>query len=271
MTALYIILGLAVVVCGGYILMIRCRKGHPGLEALQGHSYAHRGLHGNGIPENSMTAFRLALEKGYGIELDVHLMKDGTLAVIHDASLLRTAGVDVKIEDLTLEDLDNYRLEGTEEKIPLFDEVLDLFEGKAPMIIELKAHGNAGPLTEAVCNRLERYSGVFCLESFDPRCIYWLKKNRPQLIRGQLSEDYSKNPKRHAPAALEFLLAHQLENFLTVPDFVAYRFSDRNLLGVRLVRKIWGAQGVTWTIKSQEDHDAAVAEGFLPIFEGFEP
>ena len=159
MTALYIILGLAVAVCGGYLLMIRCRKGHPGLEALQGFSYAHRGLHGNGVPENSMTAFRLALEQGYGIELDVHLMKDGTLAVIHDASLLRTAGVDVKIEDLTLEDLDQYRLEGTDEKIPLFDEVLDLFEGKAPMIIELKAHGNAAAL-DIQCHAALELAGV---------------------------------------------------------------------------------------------------------------
>lgn len=271
MTALYIILGLLVVLCGGYLLMIRCRKGHPGLKDLQGWSYAHRGLHGNGIPENSMTAFRLALEKGYGIELDVHLMKDGTLAVIHDASLLRTAGVDVKIEDLCKEDLEQYRLEGTDEKIPLFDQVLELFEGKAPMIIELKAHGNAAALTEAVANRLERYKGVFCLESFDPRCIYWLKKNRPRLIRGQLAENYLKNEKRHVSAVLEFILTHQLPNFLTVPDFVAYRFADRNLLGVTLARKVWGAQGVTWTIKSQEDHDAAVSEGFLPIFEGFEP
>ena len=271
MTALYIVLGLLVLLCGGYILMLRCRKGQPGLKDLQGWNYAHRGLHGNGVPENSMEAFRLALEGGYGIELDVHLMKDGTLAVIHDASLLRTAGVDVKIEDLTLEDLPQYRLEGTDEKIPLFREVLDLYEGKAPMIIELKAHGNAYALTEAVCEMLKDYKGVFCLESFDPRCIYWLRKNRPDLIRGQLSEDYSKNPHRHAPAAVEFLLAHQLENFLIVPDFVAYRFSDRNILGVKLARRIWGAQGVVWTIKSQEDLDTAVAEGFLPIFEGFRP
>ena len=120
-----------------YVLSLRCRRGNPQLQKLRLWAYAHRGLHGKGVPENSMAAFRLALEKGYGIELDVHLMADGNLAVIHDASLLRTAGADVQIEDLTLKDLSKYRLEGTQEQIPLFSDVLKLFDGKAPMIIEL--------------------------------------------------------------------------------------------------------------------------------------
>ena len=93
-----------------YLLLLRCRKGHPGLEHLRKYYYAHRGFHGNGVPENSLWAFRLAAEKGYGSELDIHLMKDGNLAVIHDASLKRTAGGDVLIEDLTTEDLTGYRL-----------------------------------------------------------------------------------------------------------------------------------------------------------------
>ena len=100
MITLLIILILAAAL---YALSTMCRKGHQGLEALRGWAYAHRGLHGNGVPENSMAAFRAALDSGYGIELDVHLMKDGKLAVIHDASLKRTAGTDVKIEELTEE------------------------------------------------------------------------------------------------------------------------------------------------------------------------
>ena len=87
-----------------WLLSLRGRKGHPGMAALRGTSYAHRGLHGSGVPENSMKAFRLAFERGYGLELDLHLMKDGNLAVIHDSSLKRTAGKDVRIEDLTAEE-----------------------------------------------------------------------------------------------------------------------------------------------------------------------
>jgi hypothetical protein len=214
----------------------------------------------------------LALEGGYGIELDVHLMKDGKLAVIHDASLLRTAGVDIKIEDLTTEDLAKYPLEGTDQIIPLFDEVLALYEGKAPMIVELKAErGNHAKLAEAVCDRLKTYEGVYCLESFDPRVTLWLKKNRRCRCRGQLAENYFRSKKTKLPWVLKFLLSAQLENFIVLPDFVAYRFSDRKNLGVWLARHLWGVQGVTWTIKTQEDFDTAVKEGWIPIFEGFRP
>ena len=260
----------ALAAAGMYAL--RGRSNHPGMAALKGWAYAHRGLHKEGVPENSMAAFRAALEKGYGIELDIHLMKDGNLAVIHDSSLLRTAGVDVRIEDLTAEDLENYHLQGTGEKIPLFREVMALFEGKAPMIVELKPVGNNyGALAEAVCQILKDYRGVYCMESFDPRCVRWLKKNRPEIIRGQLTENFVANNKTLHPAG-RFVMTHNLLNFATVPDFVAYKFAHRNdSATTALCRRAWGIQGVTWTLKTQAEYDTAVAEGWLPIFEGFEP
>ena len=255
-----------------YILALRCRKDHPGLQALRGWAYAHRGFHGDGVPENSMKAFQLALEKGYGVELDVHLMADGELAVIHDASLKRTAGADVRIEDLTKADLDSYFLEGTTVKIPLLRDVLTLFAGKAPLIVELKPErNNHAALAQAVCDQLEEYRGAYCLESFDPRCIQWLSKHRPDLIRGQLTENFFKSPDSKLPWSIKFLMVTQLMNFLSVPDFIAYRFSDRKRLGNFVCRRIWGAQGVTWTIKSKKDFDEAVKDGWLPIFEGFRP
>ena len=66
-------------------------------------------------------------------------------------------------------------------------------------------------------------------------------------------------------------MTHQLVNFLLQPDFVSYRFCDRKSLGNFLVRKLWGVQGVTWTVRSPEDHKTAVEEGWLPIFEGYKP
>ena len=123
-----------------FTLALRCRKGHRKWEVLKKYRYAHRGYHDKPrIPENSMAAFRRAIENGYGAELDVHLMKDGRLAVIHDASLKRTAGADVLVEDLTAEELKQYRLEGTDEQIPLLEEVLELFQDRTPLIIELNA------------------------------------------------------------------------------------------------------------------------------------
>ena len=254
-----------------YILAVRGRKGHPGLAALRGWNYAHRGLHNETRPENSMAAFRAALEKGYGIELDVHLLKDGNLAVIHDSSLLRTAGADVQIEDLTTQQLQDYRLEGTEETIPTFQQVLDLFAGKAPLIVELKAAGNAAKLTETTCQMLDSYQGAYCLESFDPRCIRWLKKHRPDLIRGQLNRNFFAAKTSKLPWYLKLIITTQLINFLVVPDFVAYRFQERKNLGNFLVRKLWGTQGVAWTLRSPQEHEAALKEGWIPIFEHYEP
>ncbi len=255
---------------GLYLLTLRGRAGHKGLQQLQGWSYAHRGLHGNGLPENSLAAFRAAVDAGYGCELDVHLMKDGNLAVIHDHSLKRTAGVDVRIEDLTLADLENYRLEGTDEKIPTLPQVLALFAGKVPLIVELKEYkSNHQALTAGAVQALSRYEGVYCIESFSPHCIHDLKKKYPHIIRGQLATNFMKA--RHMPLPVRVMMTCLLTSFLTRPDFIAYDFDHRKNLSVFLSRKLWGIQGVSWTLRSQEAYDAAVKEGYLPIFENFLP
>lgn len=271
MTAVIILVSVLVFIAAVYILALSGRRGHPGLDALRGFRYAHRGLHDARRPENSMIAFRAALGGGYGIELDIHLLKDGNLAAIHDHSLLRTAGVDVKIEDLTTEDLQQYRLEGTTEKIPTFRQVLELFDGKTPLIVELKAiDNNHGALVDAAMAQLKDYPGPYCVESFDPRCVLYLKKHYPEVIRGQLSENFLKSPAK-IPWILKFLITHQLGNFLLQPDFVAYKFADRKNLGNFLVRKLWRVQGVTWTLKDPSQLEIAEKEGWISIFEDFTP
>lgn len=254
-----------------YVLSVKGRKGFDGISDLQGFYYAHRGLHGDGIPENSMAAFRAAKEAGYGIELDVHLMADGNLAVIHDSSLKRTAGADLIIEDLNAGDLDAFRLEGTDEKIPLLAQVLNMFQGGAPVIVELKSYrGNGSRLCDAACAVLKDFDGSYCVESFDPRCVVWLRNAHSDVIRGQLTENFFL-AKSRISNFLKFTMRHQMLNVLTKPDFVAYRFEDRRTISNFIARKIWGIQGVAWTIRTQEDLDTAVREGWIPIFENFRP
>lgn len=265
---LLILIAFALIV---YLLCLRGRRNHPGLEQLRGWHYAHRGLHDTVRPENSLSAFRAAVEHGYGAELDIHLMADGELAVIHDASLKRTAGADVKIEDLTSEQLNDYHLQGTSETIPLFSDVLKVFDGKTPLIIELKPErGNHAALAQKACEMLDSYKGVYCMESFDPRCIYWLKKNRPDIIRGQLAENYFRSDSK-LPWVLKFILSYHLEYFLTVPDFVAYHFDHRKNLSNLLVRKFWGVQGVLWTLQNEQQQKVCVDEGWISIFENYLP
>ena len=263
------VLAAAVIV---YAFLVRGKKGHPGLAAFAGWSYAHRGLHDAEKPENSMAAFRAALENGYGIELDVHLLKDGTLAVIHDSSLKRTTGQEGDVEDLTAAELSQYHLEGTDETIPTFRQVLELYNGKAPLIVELKSHkNNCAALTEAVCRLLDDYRGAYCLESFDPRCIRWLYKNRPELIRGQLTENFFKSKTSPLPWYLKLALSKQLMNFLILPHFVSYKFADRKTFGNFLVRRLWGVPCVTWTLVTPQEHETALKEGWIPIFENYKP
>ncbi|MBR3973486.1 MAG: glycerophosphodiester phosphodiesterase [Oscillospiraceae bacterium] len=261
----------AVTLGGLYALSTQGRTGHKGLPELKKWKYAHRGFHNETRPENSMAAFRAALDQGYGIELDIHLIKDGNLAVMHDCDLKRTTGCEGKITDLTTEQLKDYHLGGTEETIPTFREILDLFAGKAPLIIELKADDNASQLVEAAVKAMEGYEGPWCMESFDPRCVYALKKHHPEVIRGQLTENYFKSPNCKLPTYLKWALTHQVLNFMTAPDFVAYNCRDLDTISNKLVRKYWGVAGVTWTLRTKEDYDAAVADGWIPIFENFEP
>jgi len=203
----------------------------------------------------------------------VHLLKDGTLAVFHDSELARCTGAEGFLEDLDREGLGKLRLEGTEEPVPLLGEVLALFEGRAPLIIELKTfRGNHRALTEAVVRALDGYRGDYCVESFDPRALMALKRLRPRVLRGQLSMDF--RPARgevSLPGWQRFVLRNLLTNCLTLPDFIAYRFEDREKAALRRCLRVWGAQEASWTIRSREDLAAAEAAGSIPIFETFDP
>ena len=255
-----------------WIFSLRCRKGHPLWPVLEQYRYAHRGLHNKaaGVPENSLAAFRLAAEHGFGAELDVHLTKDGQLAVIHDTSLLRTAGADVNVTDLTVKELKQHRLEGTDEQIPLLEEVLPLFEGKTPLIVELKVDNNAYALTEATCTLLDQHSVTYCIESFHPQPIGWLRKHRPDICRGQLSENFLAG-KSNLSLLNRFIMTHLLTSFLTVPDFIAYAHQHRSEPALKLSRAIWGAREISWTIRDEATMKALEKESCIPIFENFIP
>lgn len=230
--------------------------------------YAHRGFHDKPrVPENSMGAFSRAVVQGFGIELDVHLTKDDKLAVIHDSNLERTCGVDVNIEDITLKEAQQYYLEKSVENIPDFEEVLKLVDGYVPLIVELKTSGgNEDKLCNRVLQALDKYKGMYCIESFDPKAVTWLRKNRPDVIRGQLAGALRKDNFPISVAA-DFLLKNLWVNVLGKPDFVAYKFEDRESSALK---KYKGAK-FCWTIRKYSDMKEAEEMGLVPIFEKFNP
>ena len=189
-TLLILLLVLAVL----FLLLLLLLRPDPSarkkMAPFVGRRYAHRGLHcaQDGIPENSLPAFRRAVEAGYGIELDLHLTTDGQLVVFHDDTLDRVCGVTGRVDEKSYAELQQLRLLGTEERIPLFSEVLDIVAGKIPMIVEVKYQKNYPALCEKMMSQLRDYTGLYCVESFHPQVILWMKNHAPAVARGLLSD-----------------------------------------------------------------------------------
>lgn len=269
MTVFLIILGIILFLCLAFLLAVKGQKSKD-MEYFNRFKYAHRGLYNNkDIPENSMLAFSKALDSGYGIELDVHLLKDGTLAVFHDANLLRMTGEDIIIETLNKDKLKRYRLKGTSEFIPMFCDVLALIDGKAPVLIELKSNKNVDRLCSAVNEMLKNYKGKYTVQSFDPRCLRWFKKNSPKMVRGQIAENFLKDKKIKAPWILKLITSLMIFNFLTKPNYVSYNFEHRNFIAPKIATDFWGVDSFVWTVRNKEDAKTAGNEHRTIIFENF--
>ena len=124
----------------------------------------------------------------------------------------------------------------------------------------------------AACKLLDKHHITYCIESFDPRCLMWLWANRPDVVRGQLSENFRRHGDgTNLPGVVRWVLSNLLLNARTRPDFIAYRYEDRKCLSLRLCRSLYGAQEFSWTIRSKETMDAAEKDGALVIFECFDP
>ena len=138
-----------------YFLMIMPRIVYkPDTSPFMEWLYAHRGLHDNAekVPENSLIAFRKAVEGGFGIELDVQMSRDGVPVVFHDFTLKRMCGVEGRVCDYSYDELRRFSLIGSGERIPKFAEVLKLVNGRAPLIVELKTERT----DMSVCRAVER-------------------------------------------------------------------------------------------------------------------
>lgn len=230
--------------------------------------YAHRGLHGNGVPENSLTAFRLARENGYGVELDVQMTKDKKLVVFHDGSLKRMCGVDGYLRDYTYEELCSMRLKDSNETIPLFEDVLKEL-GDTDLICEIKGdNGNkCYELCEKTYDALMQYDGRFCVESFSPFLVEWFKNNHPEIIRGQLSNNFMEE--KNLNWFVRFSMTHLLVNFVSKPDFVAYKHEDAWTLGFMMCKRVYRPFLVGWTAKGEDEQRRAWGSFDSVIFEQF--
>ena len=228
---------------------------------LKNRPVAHRGLWGGDIAENSITAYKNAAEKGYPIEIDLYLSTDGVLYSFHDDTLKRMTGEDGKIFDKSSEELNKLRLVGTDEKIPTFEEVLSIAEGKVPLLIEIKDQPNKEVVDKTV-ERLKTYKGEFAVQSFNPLYINRVKKLAPEFIRGILATENKWNT-----PFKNFILKNMPLNFMIKPDFISYSYT-----GLPLKKsKTHGKSVICWTVTDKNTADRVKPFTDNIIFEGFIP
>ncbi len=234
-----------------------------------GVNHAHRGLHtkDRSVPENSMAAFTAAVDAGYGIELDVHLTKDGEVIVFHDDTLQRMCGVDKSVDECTLEELREMRLYDTDQSIPTLWEVLELVQGRVPLIIELK-HSSSNKRNKALCKEawrnLRLYDGDICIQSFNPLMVRWYKKNVPGLLRGQLSA----SPHDLHAGIGGLILGCGLLNCVGRPHFISYKEGKKPMF-MQLACQF--AMRAAWTVNTQENGDVQEDKNEIVIFEHYLP
>jgi glycerophosphoryl diester phosphodiesterase len=239
------------------------------MEPFSNRHYAHRGLFDKkSNPENSLPSFQLAIDKGYGIELDVRITKDDIPVVFHDLNLLRACGVDKNISDLNYKELQDLYLFESNQRIPLFKNVLSTINGQVPIIVEIKLDKGVGTeICQLITPLLDNYNGIYSVESFNPLVLLWYKKNRPLITRGQLSLNFFKKSRKGI--AINFLMKYLMLNFLTKPDFIAYDHRDRKNLSLWILKKLFKIPLVAYTIKSQSQYEKNVDIFDLFIFDSF--
>lgn len=232
--------------------------------------YAHRGLHGNGLAENSLGAFRAAVDAGFGIELDVRLSADGELVVFHDDTLERMTVESGRVDQRTKEELSKICLADTEDTIPTFKSVLELVDGKVPLLVEIKEDAMKSAVTEKTAEILADYQGDYIVESFNPLALGEFKKLCPATLRGILSENFMREEKYRK--LLYFILQHLLLNVVCRPDFVAFNHTDYKNAALKLTRGLFKVPTLAWTVRSAEEEKAAFEHGFDGvIFENYIP
>lgn len=233
--------------------------------------FAHRGLHNNDgdNPENSMKAFRMAVEAGFGIELDVQRTKDGVPVIFHDFTLDRMCHREGRLDTFTYEELQELRLGNSDERIPRLDEFLEMVNGRVPLIVEFKIDNTDMTLCTIVDKMLRDYKGLYCIECFNSFPVMWFRRHHKEVVRGQLADAFIRTREYTKP--LFFFVQNLLFNCLSKPDFVAYNHLNENVLSRRLCRNLFKNTAAAWTIQSSEDLLTAKDQFDIFIFDSFIP
>ncbi|MCC6948251.1 MAG: glycerophosphodiester phosphodiesterase [Bradyrhizobiaceae bacterium] len=244
-----------------------------GLDWLVARPVAHRGLHGNGIVENTLGAAAAAVEGNYGIEVDLQLSADSEVMVFHDTTLDRLTKATGPLAARTAADLKQIEFRDCGERIPTLQDLLALVAGRAPLVLELKSDWNGDDrLAARVAEILAGYDGPVAAMSFDPGLVIALQKYAPGLPRGIVAERYYDDPEWNPlPRRMKFVFGNLLHIPRTRPHFVAYYVKELPALAPLVARHLLGMKLLTWTVRTDADRRRAARWADQMIFEGFRP
>jgi glycerophosphoryl diester phosphodiesterase len=226
--------------------------------------YAHRGLHGAGVPENSPSAFAAAIARGMGIECDIQRSADGQAMVFHDDELDWLTAETGPVAQLSANALGRIVLSGGSDTIPTLRQVLDQVAGQVPILIEIKSERGSGRRVAAAClavrRVLEGYRGAHAVMSFDPRVVRWFAVHSQLTLRGLVVTEEN-------DTALPGMIRRRLSLWHARPDFLAYDVRDLPSRFAQAQRKR-GLPLLTWTVRSPELAERAAKHADAPIAEG---
>lgn len=251
-----------------YMFIFAPSRRRKRMAAWRGTVFAHRGLHGGGVCENTLEAFERACSAGLGIELDVQLSRDGKVVVFHDDDLARMTGDSRRVDEVDFADLQTLAF-ADGRNMPSFEEVLRLVNGRAPLLVELKNGRRNNELCTKTLELLRGCKGKYMIESFNPLIVRWFRKHASNVLRGQLVTGMEGYMPQFGKGVARVLSALGL-NFLARPDFVAYDV-DCDFAAPKLQRRLFRAPMACWTVKTKERYAQALEMGEMPIFEGFVP
>ena len=244
-----------------------------GLDWLCARPIAHRGYHRDDAPpiENTLAA-AAAIERGFSIECDVQCTADDTVVVFHDDTLDRITTASGRVDRSDLADLRAARFKNGEAGIPTLAVLLDLVDGRVPLVIELKSQWtNDRRLEVSVARILSTYTGPVAVMSFEPASLVAMRRLAPNLPRGLIAEGFAKADVPIASAASRAAMRHLLWARYVLPDFVAYDVAGLPASAPLARRHFSGLPLLTWTVRDAADRATARQWADQIIFEGFDP
>ena len=241
------------------------------VDFLTARPIAHRGLHdfSKGVVENTRSAFAAAITKGYAIECDLQLTRDGEAVVFHDEHLERLTEGHGMVKDLTAHEMQQLVIRNSTDRVQTLEELLAQVKGQVPLVIELKSHWDGDErLAKRALALLKDYRGPYCLMSFDPDVIAAVRRLSPDTIRGIVAERADDSYYAWLPLAKQMELRTFSHVGRTRPDFVSFYFGQSPWAPTTQLRAS-GPPVITWTTRSPQEAITALRCSDQITFEGF--